>query len=504
MIASPGPAPETPGMGRTTPRRSLFWKVAAILVGMQIVIGLLAVALSAYFAYDAALVLVENSVRLRLDGLAEEVELRVPDLSEGLTSVPDPLVNDLSTRFPDPVTIIDERGRTVLVVRPNPTVFSEIDVAEVRSTLPADVPALLETGDVIVNVDGPSFGLAPLYDAAGFLAGGVLVSPLENSIGRELAGTRAALYRAVFVVSLVAGLAALVIGALLTWRIIRPLRSMTGQVERIGQGDYGVRLPHERSDEFGRLSDAINAMAAQVEHSFETLRATDRLRRDLVANIGHDLRTPLTAMRGYVDEARRALSERDAETAIEMLVTASEQTKYITALVEDLFELSLLDSPRPPLRLEPVPLGELAREAATSHQRLINSAGCSFDVTIEEGLPVVQADGVRLLRVLNNLLDNARKHTPKGSRVSLRAAREASEVAISISDSGPGVDPKTLANLFDRYYRGEGPRTREGTGTGLGLAISKAIAEAHGGRLQAHSIIGEGSTFTLFVPILQT
>ncbi len=504
MTAGPGPVPEMPVLGRSTPRRSLFWKVAALLVGMQIVIGLLAVALSAYFAYDAALVLVENGIRLRLDGLAEEVELRVPDLSEGLTSVPDPLVNDLSTRFPDPVTIIDDSGQPVLVVRPNPAVFPEIGLAERPSTLPADLRTMLETGDVIVSVDGASFGLAPLYDAAGFLAGGVLVNPLENSIGRELAGTRAALYRAVFVVSLVAGLAALLIGALLTWRIIRPLRSMTGQVERIGQGDYAVRLPHERSDEFGRLSDAINAMAAQVEHSFESLRATDRLRRDLVANIGHDLRTPLTVMRGYVDEARRALGERDAETAIEMLDTASEQTKYITALVEDLFELSLLDSPRPPLRLEPVPLGELAREAASSQQRLIDAAGCFFDVTIEEGLPVVQADGVRLLRVLNNLLDNARKHTPRGSQVSLRAARQGSDVAFSISDSGQGIDPKTRANLFDRYSRGEGPRTREGTGTGLGLAISKAIAEAHGGRLQAHSTLGEGSTFTLFVPVHKT
>ncbi len=491
-------------MRRATSRRSVFWKVAAILVGVQVVIGLLAVALSAYFAYDAGLVLVENSIRLRLDGLAEEVELRVPNLSEGLTSVPAALVNDLSTRFPDPVTILDDEGQPVLVVRPNPTVFPEVEPAATPANMPGELRSRLETGDVIVNLEGVSFGLAPLYDAAGFLAGGVLVSPLDNSLGRELAGTRTALYRAVFVVSLVAGLAALLIGGLLTWRIIRPLRSMTGQVERIGQGDYGARLPRDRSDEFGRLSDAINAMAAQVEHSFESLRATDRLRRDLVANIGHDLRTPLTAMRGYVDEARRALEERDAETAILMLDTARDQTKYITALVEDLFELALLDSPRPPLRLEPVPLGELVRQAGTAHQGLIASAGRTLVVTIEEKLPVVQADGLRLLRVLNNLLDNARKHTPVGSEVTLRAAHEGTEVAISVADSGPGVDAESLAHLFDRYYRGDGPRTREGAGTGLGLAISRAIAEAHGGTLEAQSTLGEGATFTLYVPVPET
>ncbi len=495
---------DTPTQVAPRARGSVYWKVALLLVGVQILVGLLAVSLSAYFAYDASLDLVRNSLRLRLDGLAEEVELRVPTLDEGLEDIPQDLINDIATRFPDPVTLVAPDGSPLITVMPDPMLFPEPESRPTheREGFSADVAAVLESGEVLIDIgDQQSIGVAPIYDPTGFLSGGLVVHPLVNSIDRELADTRSAFFRALTAVTLLAGVVALLIGAILTWRIVRPLRSIAERVERIGQGDYSARLPAVRDDEFGRLAESVNVMAQKVEESFEALVSADRLRRDLVANIGHDLRTPLTAMRGYIDEANRALIEGERDMAISMLETASQQTIYISALVSDLFELALLDRPNPPLHLEPVPMGELTAQAVKSQAGLYRDSGRSLTLEAEDALPVIRADGVRLLRLLNNLLDNARKHGKEEGAVRVNVRGLDGLVEVLVEDDGPGIGPEVLESLFERYYRGDGPRTRQGDGTGLGLAISRAIAEAHGGNLTAKSEIGKGTRFRLRLPV---
>ncbi|MBT8399435.1 MAG: HAMP domain-containing histidine kinase [Rhodothermia bacterium] len=493
---------DTPIQAAPRTRGSVFWKVALLLVGVQILVGLLAVSFSAYFALDASLDLVRNSLRLRLDGLAEEVELRVPTLDQGLEEVPQALLNDIATRFPDPVTLVAPDGSPVITVMPDALLFPESDSREDPIGLSPQVAQALESGDVVIEIgDDESMGIAPIYDPTGFLAGGLVVHPLTNSIDRELADTRSAFFRALTAVTVLAGIVALLIGAILTWRIVRPLRSIAEKVERIGQGDYSARLSAVRDDEFGRLAESVNVMARKVEESFEALVSADQLRRDLVANIGHDLRTPLTAMRGYIDEAGRALKEGERDTAIGMLETASKQTVYISALVSDLFELALLDRPNPPLHLEPVPMGELAAQAVDSQAGLFVESGRSLSLDSEDGLPVIRADGVRLLRLLNNLLDNARKHGREGGKVRVLVRGLSGRVEVVVEDDGPGIEPKELESLFERYYRGDGPRTRRGSSTGLGLAISRAIAEAHGGNLTVTSKKEEGTRFRLVLPV---
>jgi signal transduction histidine kinase len=335
----------------------------------------------------------------------------------------------------------------------------------------------------------------------GFLVGGLLVQPLTNSVSRELAGTRAAYRRALLVVAALAGLIALVLGAFFTDRLINPLRRMTLQVERVGAGDYATRIEAKGEDEFGRLASAINQMAGAVEHSVETLRATDQLRRELIANVGHDLRTPLATLLGYLEEAERHLEQGNQAAADAALVTARRQGGYLSQLVSDLFELSLLDSGPAPLRREPIPLAELLADATQAHRSAFEKAGIPFQQEQPATLPMIYGDGVRLLRVLDNLLTNARRYTPIGGQVTLRATSTERQILIEVQDTGQGMDAETLAHVFERYYRGEEARTRKGRGTGLGLAISRAIARAHGGELTAASKIGVGSTFTLCLPI---
>ena len=420
-----------------------------MLVGVQVATGWLAVALSAWFAHDRSVDLAANSLRVQLDRLAAEVEQRAAPLRDGLGALPDPLLIDLAHRFPDPVQLLDPSGQPLRTIAPE-AFDADSTATQALPPLGVDLGALLAEGDIVVHAgggDGDGWGLAPVYDADGFLAGGLLVRPLRASVSRELAGTRAAYVRAIAAVGAVAGVIALLLGALFTWWLVRPLRRMTRQVERIGAGDFEARMPAGGADELGRLGTAINRMTGAVEESVARLRATDTLRRELIANVGHDLRTPLTALLGYLEEAGRHARRGDADAALQALATAERQGGYLRRLVDDLFELSMLDTAAP-LRREPVPLGELLHDAAGRHRAAFRQAGISFEADVPPALPTISGDGVRLLRVLDNLLANAHRHTPPGGRVRLAARVEPPYVEVTVEDTGTGLPADELARVF--------------------------------------------------------
>ncbi|MEL6616964.1 MAG: HAMP domain-containing sensor histidine kinase, partial [Bacteroidota bacterium] len=386
----------------------------------------------------------------------------------------DRLRADLDTRFPDPLAWLDESGA----------------VAETFAGRPApDVPPealdALDAGEITVALGDDSWGIAPVLAPDGLPAGALFVRPLARTIEEETEETRAGFRRALWTVSILAALVALGLGALLTWRLVAPLQSITRRVERLGEGDYAGRLPASGDDELGRLAASINEMAGRVETSVETLREADRVRRELVGNVGHDLRTPLAALGGYLEEAERLGAEGRTPEALEAVEHARRQQAHVADLVADLFELSVLERPagQAPLRLGPVPPGELVRDAAATHAKAYEASGVSLHVEVAPDLPTLQGDGGRLFRLVGNLLDNARRHSASGADVTLRVLARGPEVVIEVEDEGDGIAPEDQARIFDRYYRGEGARTRGERGTGLGLAIARATARAHGGDL---------------------
>jgi signal transduction histidine kinase len=465
--------------------------VAAVLVGAQVATALLAVALSAVFAEDRSRELLEGTLRLRLDAVAEEVESRAEIDPFGGLDLPGRLRADLPTRFPDPLAVLDETGAVL-----------DTFGGAVRG-VPEAARRALADGRVAVVLDGPegSWGLAPLLAPDGLPAGALLVRPLDRTLAEERRGTRTAFRQATVATVVLAVTVALLLGALFSARLIRPVRDVTRRVERLGEGDYSDRLPVGSGDELGRLAQAVNEMAGRVEASLDDRRETDRLRRELVANVGHDLRTPLAALRALLDEAERFASEGRAGDAAAATEDARRQAEAAGALVADLFELSVLDRPAPALRLGPVPLGELLRDVAGRHAGAFRQSEVALAVEAPPGLPAVKADGARLVRLLSNLLDNARRHTPPGGTVRLAARADANAVTVEVEDTGPGIDPDVLPHVFERYYRGTDARTRRAGGTGLGLAIARAIAEAHGGRLEAESLPDAGARFRLTLPL---
>ena len=299
-----------------------------------------------------------------------------------------------------------------------------------------------------------------------------------------------------------AGLIALalsaVVAVLLSRSIARPLQALTRASEEMARGNYDQAIPLRRNDEVGRLAAAFNEMARQVGRSHLQMRR-------LIANVSHDLKTPLTSILGFA-QALRDGAVAGPEQAAETGAIIHAEAERVQALVDDLLYLSEIEAGQVVLAREAVDLGALAGRAARRFAPALHERGVELAVALPgEGIHgpplVVNGDGARLERVLDNLLDNARKYTPAGGRVEVRgrpAPGTPAAVRLEVFNSGSLIPPADLPRVFERFYRLDRARTRT-SGSGLGLAIAKELVELHGGALTVASD-APGTTFTLTLP----
>ena len=255
-------------------------------------------------------------------------------------------------------------------------------------------------------------------------------------------------------------------------------------------GDYSTRVHTNSRDEVGQLAVAFNRMSAELE-------LLETSRRDLVANVSHELKTPITAIRAHLENLLDGVEEPNAETLEVMLA----QSERLGRLVEQLLDLSKLESGEVPLRREEVSLGPLVTQVMSEIE--VASADRDVDVRsdLPDDLPPIEADPERVHQVIFNLVDNAVRFTPEGGEVRIEAHRHNGSVEVSVADTGMGIPPEALPRLFERFYRVDPARAREGGGTGIGLAIARSVVEAHGGTIRAESQPGHGSTFTFDLPV---
>jgi len=491
-----------------TVRRTLFWKVAPALVALQLFIVAIAAGFTIWYARSAQETLASVALAARLDATAEEIERRSGGLEEGAAGLDDALRLDLAYRFPDPVVLLDLDGTAAEPIWPAGDGFEGLaPFSDSTWTEPSWVQLEEAYDDVVIDLsDGDvpgGFASAPLYDGAGFPVGLLLVQPLSRSLELELADTRTAFRQSVEVVAALAVFLALAFGGLLTWWLVGPIRRMADTVSSMGGDWQAERVEVSGSDEVALLATAINDMADRVAESIRALQATDRMRRELVANVGHDLRTPLSGIRMHIEEAARFDREGRTDDAHKALATAERQIDHVSRMIDDLFELSRLEGDPSLLRHEPVPPAELVSEVAGMHASVARAAGVTLETVLDESLPILEADGVRLVRLLGNLLSNAIRHAPEGSAVVVKAGSVDGGVVFSVRDEGSGMAREEQERLFDRYYRGADARTRDPghQRTGLGLAIARAIAEAHGGTLEVESAPGCGTTIRCRIPV---
>ena len=285
--------------------------------------------------------------------------------------------------------------------------------------------------------------------------------------------------------------AALALSSIVSARLVRPVRELAGAAQGIAHGARTARVPARGTDELAQLAAAFNEMAASLEHA-------EQIRSQLLADVAHELRTPLATVESYVE----ALSDGVLAADDENWGVIRSETSRLNRLVDDLQEVSRAEAHQLDLHPAPAPPGELVSDAVKAAQPAFTSKRVELQAHIEAGVPDIECDSERIAEVLANLLANALRHTPTGGRVDISARRHDALIEIAVADTGEGIAPEHLDRVFERFYRVDPARSRASGGTGIGLAIVRAIVEAHGGSVTATSPgIGRGTTINLSLPI---
>jgi signal transduction histidine kinase len=281
---------------------------------------------------------------------------------------------------------------------------------------------------------------------------------------------------------------ALLLAILLSRTLTHPIRELTSATRALAGGDFSPQVPVRSHDELGELADSFNRMSAELGRSLQ-------LRRQMTADIAHELRTPLSLILGHAEAVHDGVLPASPET---FEIIRDEATR-LEHLVEDLRTLSLADAGELTFSPQEVQPETLLREVASMYRYRAQQQSITLEEQIEADLPAVSVDPGRMAQVLTNVLDNAFRHTPGGGKIVLRAKRAQGGVELSVSDNGPGVQPEELSRLFDRFYRADPSRHRDG-GSGLGLAIARSIVEMHGGQISASGAPGRGLAISIHLP----
>ena len=331
--------------------------------------------------------------------------------------------------------------------------------------------------------------------------GAVLVAAGAQNQTAASTGFLNAVDRATLVAVVAASLLALALGALFTWRLTRPLQQLTAAADAIAAGDLAQRVVISPGDEIGDLAVAFNQMAGRLDRS-------EALRKQMTADIAHELRTPLSVIQGNVE----ALQDGVFPLTREALAPIRDRTALLIRLVEDLGELTRAETEHLSLERTSLDLAALARSTVADFQARARERDISLTARAAPGLPPVSADAQRAEQVIANLLSNALRHTPPGGAITVEVAPTTAipglaprpdqpEVAVVVADTGPGIPPEDLPNIFERFYRADRGRSRDDGGSGLGLAIARSLITAHGGRTGAYNRPQGGAAvwFTLLV-----
>jgi signal transduction histidine kinase len=415
------------------------------------------------------------------------------------------------------VYLVDRRGQILgHALPPESLQTNRVDLAPVRALIAGKAQLPLYGTDPRNTARHKVFSAAPVMD--GDRLQGYLYVVLGGRQYDELAGAVRGSYvrqtSLLAIGALVVGgfLAGLAVFALLT----RRLRALTRKVQGLSKvalagesgaaelrqlGAQGSGTGPDTGDEISTLGTAFAAMANKIGDQFEALRESDRLRRELVGNVSHDLRTPLASMQGYIDTLLLKNDELDAAERRHYLQVAHKHTRRLAALVGDLLELSKLDAASMPLSLETFSLAELAHDVLQDFELEARRRGLALQMGDDPPRALVHADIALVQRVLENLIRNAIDNTPEGGSITLDISREAEQVAVTVADTGCGIPDEQLENIFERYVHGGNGNGAQGPSSGLGLAIVKRILDLHGSRITVASTVDSGTRFHFSLPV---
>jgi signal transduction histidine kinase len=299
-----------------------------------------------------------------------------------------------------------------------------------------------------------------------------------------------------------AGLTAIAFGYFISSAMIENVQKVAQAAGNLASGDLSTRVPVTGNDELADLARAFNDMATTLQEVDEQKRQLEQTRRDLIAWVSHDLRTPLASLRAMIEAIADGVVDDEA-TIARYLKNSQGEIKHLSQLIDDLFELAQLDAGHYDFTREPSSLSDLISDTLEAMRAQVGPQNVSLEGTVSGEIDPVLMAPEKIQRVLYNLIGNAVRHTPPGGRIAVTARLAEQGVQVDVSDTGEGLKPEDLPRVFDRFYRGESARSRDGNGArgvGLGLAIVRGLVEAHEGKIWVESQPGKGATFSFTLP----
>lgn len=478
----------------------LYWKISSTLLALLVVLGVMYVAITVYTEKQYF-----QEVNQRLYGsVADQIVKEVKPFVDGevdTTAIQD-IMHAMMLINPNiEVYLLDKTGKIITYVAPYKKVkLTEVDLQPVKDFIKAeDEPFML--GD-----DPRNPGEKKVFSAASIMEENTLAGYLYVILAsEEQAAVTTSLYNSrmiklssqLFFITL---LGAMAIGLLALWYITRNLRTIIETVKRFKEGDYKARIANDSKGDLTVLADTFNEMADQIMANIEQIKSVENLRRELIGNVSHDLRTPLAIMQGYIETMllkEKTITEADRRKYLEIVLSSSEKLSH---LVSQLFEYSKLEANQIQPEKEPFFIADLAQDVFQKYQILAEEKQINLKLELDENLPLVFADLGLVERAMQNLIDNALKFTPSGGDVTLELIPSDRHVEVRIADTGPGIPESEQTYIFERYRQADPNRKSKQKGAGLGLAIAKKIMELHNSALQVKSRPNEGSTFFFRLP----
>jgi signal transduction histidine kinase len=344
----------------------------------------------------------------------------------------------------------------------------------------------------LYDPDLPGRPLSPPWQAGAI--GTLYISP-ESSLEVDFTSLQI-LFKAIGLFFIRGGLIAVAFALIMTFflsrRILAPVRALTSAARNLGHGDFSQRVQVKDKSELGELAETFNSMAGNLERA-------EQLRQNMVADIAHELRTPLSNIRGYLEAMRDGVIEPDTDT----ILSLDEEATLLSRLVDDLQELSLAEAGELKLVCQTEDITELIKQTVAGVQAQAIAKGLSVSIDLPDKLPPVNIDSHRISQVLRNLLENAVAHTASGDAITVTVKQKDNYLEVAVKDTGEGIPAEDLLNIFERFYRVDKSRARATGGTGLGLTIAKRLVEAHGGKIEVYSEPGKGSRFAFTLPVAE-
>jgi len=480
---------------------SFFWKIASIFLVGLIVFASIAIYISVRAASNYS---VEVNQKLNKNLASNMLDAIKPDFRNGIVNqeaLADIMHSMMVINPSVEVYILNPEGVILSYVAPEKVVKLErVDLTPIRRFLNE------KDQNIVYGEDPRNPGEKKIFSAAevteegnliGYiyivLASQEYISASHMVLGSYILGLS---IKSIVVILFITAL----IGLVAIWYLTNKLNHIVRGIEEFKRGKLDARIPIKKNDEFDKIGLVFNEMAATIEQNIKELKGIDALRKELISNVSHDLRTPVASIQGYAETLllkAGKIEVKDQQKYAEIIFKSSEKLKR---LVDELFELSKLQSNQVKLNRESFSIVELVSDVANKYRIMSQKKGISINTFLSKEVPIVEGDISLIDRVLQNLIDNAIKFCREGDYINIEIQLSSPKyVNVSIADSGAGIDTQDLPHIFERYFSGK----RHNESAGLGLAIVKKIIDLHHTDIHVESQPGKGTTFTFSLPVSQ-